>query len=227
MTFTWRGVHDLLAEHGLVLPQELLDAGEPPARYNIAPTSTVPVLVAHERSPGVLGVRPMRWWLTPHWARDARPSYAMFNARAETAASKPAFRGPMKGRRCVVPASAFYEWQAFAGGGKRPHAIARADGAPLLLAGVWDRWHDELESCAILTTSANAQMAPIHDRMPCILEPHEVAAWLDPGQDDAARAQALLHPAGDGVLAIHRVSARVGNARVDDPSLLEPVAGDA
>lgn len=225
MTFTWRGVHDLLAEHGLAWPQELLDAGGPGPRYNIAPTSTVPVLLALAQTPGVAVVRPMRWWLTPHWAKDAKPSYAMFNARSETAASKPAFRGPMKDRRCVVPASAYYEWQAPADGGtKKPYAISRADGQPLLLAGLWDRWHDELESCAILTTAAEGPLAAIHDRTPCVLEPHEVAAWLHPAQHDAARVQPLLRPPAAGVLAFHRVSTRVGNARVDEPSLLDPVA---
>ncbi|MGD1916616.1 MAG: SOS response-associated peptidase [Phycisphaerales bacterium] len=220
--FTWSQIHEQLSGFGLALEDATLAMAGPAARYNVAPTSDVPVLVVRGKAMGPLSAAMMRWWLVPHWAQEASTKYPMFNARSETAATKPAFRGPMKYRRCVLPASGFYEWKKIDDKTKQPHYITRADGEPLLLAGLWDCWRDELESCTILTTSPNAEMATLHDRMPCVLEPGEVAAWVDPEQQDSKQAAGLLRPAPDGLLEIRRVSKRVGNARVDEPSLIEP-----
>lgn len=225
--FTWRQIHEHLSGFGLALEAACVAMAGPAARYNVAPTTDVPVLVARDGEEAGKGIGPlscamMRWWLVPHWSQEPSTKYPMFNARSETAASKPAFRGPMKYRRCVLPASGFYEWKKIDSKTKQPHYITRADGEVLYFAGLWDCWRDELESCTILTTPANAEMSTVHDRMPCILEPSDVGAWVDPAQRDSAAVQGLLKPAGDGLLELRRVSKRVGNARVDGPELIEP-----
>ena len=235
--FTWRQIHEHLTGFGLALEDACVAMAGPAARYNVAPTTDVPVLYASQKNWPREGQRMltgdlMRWWLVPHWAREAASKYPMFNARSETAATKPAFRGPMKYHRCVLPASGFYEWKKTepqpSSKAKQPYYITRADAEPIYLAGLWDHWQDsngnELHSCTILTTTPNAEMATLHDRMPCILEPHELTDWLDPHTHDAARVQPLLRPAPDGLLELTRVSPRVGNARVDDPTLIEPLA---
>ncbi|MEO1584070.1 MAG: SOS response-associated peptidase [Planctomycetota bacterium] len=206
-------------------------------RYNVAPKSEVPILRMIEAGDGdgdESDIRPggsfARWWLIPRWARTPDSSYSMFNARSEDAHTKPAFKASMHDRRCVIPASGFYEWKAFDSEGaapaKRPHYIYRADGAPLYFAGLWERWGDEalgqIETCTVLTTTPNAEMRLLHDRMPCVLEPEEIERWIDPGcRVDEARP--LLRPAADGVLTSHPVAKRVGSVRNDGPDLIEPV----
>lgn len=208
---------------------------EPRVRYNIAPRSDVPVLVAagEEKDEG-LGVRIMQWWLVPHWSKTPDAKYATFNARSEDAASKPAFRGPFARRRCIIPCSGFYEWQKIDDGSgeskksppkKTPYYITRADGQPLYFAGLWDHWSDgdtTLESCTILTTTPNAEMEKIHNRMPCVLEPERCVAWADPEMHDRETIRSFLHPAPDGVLTMHAVGPRVGNVRNDDAGLIGP-----
>lgn len=203
---------------------------EPPISYNIAPRSSVPVLVAAagEDAGSGLGVRMMQWWLVPHWSKSPDAKYATFNARSEDAASKPAFRGPFVRRRCIVPCSGFYEWQK-TGDGPKPkktqHYITRADGQPLYFAGLWDHWSDGdtvLESCTILTTTPNAEMESIHNRMPCVLEPERCVAWTDSELHDRDTIRSFLHPAPDGVLTMHAVDTRVGNVRNNDPRLINP-----
>ncbi|WP_316411615.1 SOS response-associated peptidase [Mesoterricola silvestris] len=184
-------------------------------RYNIAPTT--PVLVVRNGAAGRVIVL-QRWGLVPSWSRDASMGARMANARAETVAEKPSFRGPFRRNRCILPADAFYEWRA--GTPKQPFAIRPAGGGPLAFAGLWDRWEGPegvLETCTILTTSANGAMAPIHDRMPVILAREDYGRWLDEGGTD------LLRPCPDAWLQVHPVGPRVGNARNDDPTLLEPL----
>ncbi len=224
--FTWSQIHEQLSGCGLALDEATLAMTGPAARFNVAPTTDVPVIVARSKTLGSLSAAMMRWWLVPHWAQEASTKYPMFNARSATAATKPAFRGPMKYRRCVLPASGFYEWKKIDDKTKQPHYITRADGETLLLAGLWDCGRDELETCTILTTTPNAEMSTLHHRMPCILEASEVGAWMDPTQQDSKLASDMLRPAPDGVLEIHRVSRRVGNARVDEPSLIEPASDE-
>jgi putative SOS response-associated peptidase YedK len=154
----------------------------------------------------------------------------MINARAETVATRNAFRPALEARRCLVPADGFYEWKAVPGRPKKqPMFIHRADGNPMAFAGLWERWRDRshpdapwLHSCTVITTTANDLMAPIHDRMPVILDPATWAAWLD----DAAELDellALLVPAPDEVLDLHAVSNDVGNVKNNDPHLVDPV----
>ena len=168
-----------------------------PARYNIKPSQQVSAV----RSAGDTNeVFEARWGLVPAWARDSKIGYKMINARSETAAEKPAFRSAFKQRRCLVPASGFYEWQTI-DGVKQPIEFAASEGA-LGLAGLWERWRDpsgaDLLTLTILTTDANALVAPVHDRMPVIVEPAHYGQWL---RGDAAQAAELLQPANDSMLS--------------------------
>src|SRR5262249_36503826 len=150
---------------------------------------------------------PLRWGLVPGWSDPTSAAAPLINARAETAAQRPAFRDAFRARRCIVPASGFYEW-AQRGDFRQPYWIAVHDGAPFGIAGLWDRWTAPsgalLESCALLTVAANARIAELHDRMPAILAPDAYAAWLDPAREVAALA-ALLAPLASDALALRPV----------------------
>jgi putative SOS response-associated peptidase YedK len=196
------------------------------ARYNIAPMQEAPVVrLAREGDEREAALA--KWGLVPHWADDPSIGNRMINARSETASSKPAFRDAFRKRRCLVPADGFYEWQT-TDAGKRPMLIKRASDRPLAFAGLWSVWSpkeddaDRLETYTILTTSANATLRPVHDRMPVILDERDFAAWLDPDAS-VERLESLLRPCPDDALAMRRVSTRVNSPRNDDPSLLEPV----
>jgi putative SOS response-associated peptidase YedK len=149
----------------------------------------------------------------------------LINARVETAATRPAFREAFRARRCIVPASGFYEW-ASRGDFRQPYWIAPGDGAPWGIAGLWERWTApsgaQLESCALLTTAANARIADLHDRMPAILAPADYAVWLDAATDTAALA-ALLAPLGSDALELRPVGTRVNRVENDDAALLDAV----
>lgn len=189
-------------------------------RYNIAPTTPVPVV---RNGPEGRIIVLHQWGLVPSWARDPALGARLANARAETVADKPSFRAPFRRNRCLVPADAFYEWRA--GTPKQPFAIRDARGGLLALAGLWDLWEGPggaLLTCTILTTAANAAMAPIHDRMPVILAPEDQAPWLAPDTPREALL-ALMRPCPDAWLRVYPVGLRVGNVRNDDPSLLEPL----
>lgn len=218
--YTWRQIHAHLVAFEAAIAA-LLDGPAP--SYNVAPKATIPAL----RSDGsALEIFAPQWWLVPAWSKTREISYATFNAKSEEAASKPAFRDPFRNRRCVIPASGFYEWKKAGDGAKQPHYIQRADGDPIYFAGLWDRWEgadEALDSCTILTTSPNAEMSELHDRMPCILEPEQVAPWCDPGLTDVDAIQAFLRPAADGILSTWPVSHRVGSVRNNDPSLADPI----
>jgi len=202
-------------------------AGQPfGPRYNIAPTSPVPVVkaTAHGR---VITLH--HWGLIPSWAKDPAMGGRLANARAETVAEKPSFRASFRRRRCLIPVSGFYEWQVRPGLPKQPWLIRAAAGPPLALAGLWDLWEGFdgcLESCTIITTAANAFMAPVHDRMPVVLAAADWGTWLagpglDPDRQTLIQLAALLRPCPEGVLAMHPVGPRVGNVKYDDPGLME------
>ena len=208
------------SEH--VLARQLILEFE--ARYNIAPTMPL-YLVAEIEGERVLTA--MRWGLIPQWAKDPSIGQKLINARAETVAEKPAFRAAFRRQRCIVPVDAFYEWQR-AGSAKIPHAIRRRDRKPLALAGLWSSWTDRatgatVDTCAIITTTANELMATIHDRMPAVLPEDTWEHWLDPSLDDVDALQAMLGPCPSDSLEAYRVSPRVNNTRNDGPDLLEPV----
>lgn len=195
----------------------------PGPRYNLAPTQAVPAVLDCEPD----AIRWIRWGLIPAWAKDPALGGKLFNARAETAAEKPAFRGPFRRQRCLVLADGFYEWATVPGQRhKKPYFIRMKDGAPFTLAGLWDCWRDpaggrDIVSCAILTAGPNALMQRIHHRMPVILPPAARAIWLDRAADLAALLRCLT-PYPSEAMDMHAVSTRVNRAGYDDPSCLDP-----
>ncbi|HNZ97411.1 MAG TPA: SOS response-associated peptidase [Thermoanaerobaculia bacterium] len=193
-------------------------------RYNIAPTQLVPIVRAARGGGRELAT--VRWGLVPSWAKEAAIGNRLINARGETLAEKPAFRDSFRRRRCLIVADGFYEWQAV-GRRKQPWHFRRPDGAPFAFAGLWARWRDpaggDLESCAIVTTAANALLAPVHDRMPVLLDPEGTATWLaasSPGE----RLSELLVPAPPATLMGTPVQLLVNDPRHDAPDCLLPLA---
>ena len=189
-------------------------------RYNIAPTQ--PIVVVRENAKG-RELLPMRWGLIPWWAKDPKTLPLMINARAEQVAEKPAFRDAFKYRRCLVPASGFYEWETRERGPKKPFAAMPKN--PLIaFAGLFETWHgpdgSEIDTATIVTTEANDYLRPIHDRMPVVLGQEDFSAWLS-RDTDPADAQALLKPAREDLFQLVPVSTRVNSADNDDPRLLE------
>lgn len=199
----------------------VIDAAPLPPRYNVAPTQVVPALRAPRGEPELTL---LRWGLIPFFARDAKMGARMINARSETVAEKPAYRAAFKRRRCLVPADGFIEWAKTRSGKKQPFHFTRADGRPFAFAGLWERWAPPegpaVESCTILTTSPNALVAEVHDRMPVILEAEDFDLWLDPGVEAAESLAPLLTAVDDDVLTKRAVSRRVSNARHDDAACL-------
>ena len=196
-----------------------------PTRYNIAPTQDVASV--RLGSDGARHFAWLRWGLIPFWARDPAIGNKMINARCESLAEKPAFRAAFKRRRCLIVADGFYEWKKLPDG-KQPYRILRKDGQAFGFAGLWESWNPRggevtIESCTIITTTANAVLTPIHHRMPVILDPDDFELWLDPATP-AAELSTLLRPAPESLLTQVAVSRRVNNVANDDPSVIEPVA---
>lgn len=193
-------------------------------RYNIAPTQPVVAVRLNAQLPE-RELALFHWGLIPSWAKDGKLSARMINARAETAPEKPAFRTAFKRRRCLIPASGFYEWQKIEGT-KQPMFIHAPDDGLLALAGLWEIWHspagDMIESCTILTTEPNELMAPIHNRMPVIIEPADYELWLDPGPrpNDARH---LLRPYPTQKMRAYPVSTYVNSPRNDDARCISPL----
>ena len=186
-------------------------------RCNIAPTQDVLVV---RRLPGdaAAGFHLLRWGLIPSWSKDAKIGAKLINARGETVAEKPAFRAAFKHRRCLLPASGFYEWKAEAGR-KRPFEFRMADRAPFAMAGLWESWTgaggEPVETCTIVTTAANELLAPFHDRMPVILDPPACKQWLATENGDAAGLLSLLRPYPAEKMAFVPANDRLNNSRYD------------
>lgn len=184
------------------------NAVEYPARYNIAPST--PVIAIHTTHTGERVMKPMRWGLVPSWAKDPAIGNKMINARAETIEEKPSFRTAFKRRRCVIPATGFYEWHTQT---REPYYFSPKDGL-LSFAGIWEHWQgadgSELQSCAIITTASNALMQPIHARMPVILKPETLELWFSASQD-VALLKSLLAPYDDDNLQAWTISKRVNS----------------
>lgn len=218
---------------------DAIDTAAPAADYNVAPTK--PVLAVVTRHPRddegtpdpdrtVRSIRVMRWGLVPHWAKDPAIGARLINARAESAAGKPAFRDAVARRRCLLPADGWYEWQR-AGERKQPFFITPADGSPLALAGLWSSWRGPdtdappLVTCAVLTTEAVGPLREIHDRMPLILPAQAWQDWLDPDSDAVnGMAAALLAPPSEQLvqaLELRPVSTAVNDVRHGGPELVE------
>lgn len=195
-----------------------------PPRYNIAPTEPVGIV-----RNGMRGDREfvlVRWGLIPSWVKDPREFSTLINARSEGAAEKPSFRGPLRHRRCLVPADGFYEWTGKKGA-KIPHLIRLKDRGVFAFAGLAEHWlgadGSELETMAILTTNANKDMAPIHDRMPVIIAPQDYGRWLDCRPGTAEGVLDLLRPLPDGLLDEVEVDRALNNPRNEGAHLQTPV----
>jgi len=191
--------------------------------YNIAPTSSVPVIRQSPEGDRVADL--LKWGLIPHWAKDQTIGAKLNNARSETVAEKPSFRDAFKRRRCIVPASGFYEWKVMSAW-KQPYYITLKSGEPLAMAGLWESWHGEtgelVRTFCILTTAANSLMEQIHDRMPVLLHPDDFACWLDPAVA-GTELLPVMHPYPADLMDAWAVSNAVSRANNEGKGLIEPV----
>ncbi len=189
-------------------------------RYNLAPSQ--PVGVIRVAAEGQREWVALRWGLVPAWSPEPRTAYSTFNARAETVADKPTYRHAFRRRRCLIPADGFYEWRTV-GKRKQPYCIAPTDGEPFAFAGLWERWERDgtvVESCTIVVTTANATIAPLHDRMPVILARADEALWLDPALTDPAILQPLLVPCAPERLRVWPVGTAVNRPGSEGSDLM-------
>jgi putative SOS response-associated peptidase YedK len=197
-----------------------------PPRHNIAPTQPIPVVIIEN---GARHLRLMRWGLLPAWVKDPRNFTLLINARAETVRDKPAFKNAIRRRRCLIPADGYYEWQA-GDGRKRPFFIHRSDHGPIGLAGLAETWigpnGEELDTVAIVTAAASADLAILHPRVPVTIAPGDFDRWLDCSADDADEVMALLGPPTEGEFAWHEVSTRVNRTANDDAQLILPITAE-
>lgn len=195
-------------------------------RFNVAPTQPIAVVVESEDRRVVTSYR---WGLVPPWAESPKVGGRMINAREETIETSPAFRHSFRRKRCLVPADGFYEWLRTPDGHRQPYYVSRADGTPLALAGLWSVWREPdvegplLRTCAIVTTTPNALLARVHDRMPAILGPERWSTWLDPGCEDVGELRAMLQPSPAAELVAYPVSNLVNSVRRDGPDLLTAI----
>ena len=199
----------------------------PPPRYNIAPTQPIAVIA----NDGKNQIDYVHWGLIPSWAKDPSIGSRMINARVETLAEKPAFRAALKRRRCLIPASGFYEWRKSGDGKtKTPMYIRMKSGKPFAFAGLWETWHSvdgsELRSCTIITGTPNELIAPIHDRMAVILAPDSYRKWLTAGELAQEELMPLLKPYDAREMEAFPVSRSVNIPKNDLPSCIEPVASE-
>ena len=200
-------------------------------RYNIPPTEDIAVV---RPDPGGTGRRldMLRWGLVPYWARDIKIGFSLINAKAETVAEKPAFRDAFKERRCIIPADGFYEWKKLDAKTKQPYAIVMKERSVFGFAGLWERWKDRasgqaIQSCTIVTTTPNEVCAPIHDRMPVILEPKDYARWLGEEPTEPPHLMMMLKPYPGAAMEAYPVSSRVGSVKNTDADLFQPLEGTA
>jgi putative SOS response-associated peptidase YedK len=201
---------------------------DPGPRYNVAPTDETLVVVQRDERRAITAYR---WGLVPHWSTDRKSASRMFNARAETITASPAFREAFRRRRCVVPVDSFYEWKR-EGTVRQPYRVVRTDGVPLALAGLWAGWRDPAtdevqRTFTIVTTTPNAAMADLHDRMPVVLDASAWDRWLTDGRTgpavDPGELLAMLEPSDATPLRIYPVNRYVNDVRRDGPELIDPL----
>lgn len=195
--------------------------GEPfPPRYNIAPTQ--PIHIVRTGAAGARELVLVRWGLIPVWAKEPAKFSTLINARSETALEKPSFRSAMRHKRCLIPATGYYEWTGEKGH-KRPHLFQRPGGALFAFAGLYDCWlgadGSEIESAAILTVAANTMASAIHDRMPAILPSEHFDVWLDCRRNEGREVAPLLRPPPEDALEVFEVDRALNNPRNDGPEL--------
>lgn len=230
--FAFKNVQLLLEELGVDAPPDFGKLGPEFAelslsdRYNIAPTQPVIAIAIRE---GKKQAGFYQWGLVPSWASDPSIGQKLINARGETLAEKPSFRGAYKYHRCVIPASGFYEWKG-ARGSKQPCYIERKDGQPLAFAGlyeIWERGEGYLETVSIVTTEANDLLSELHHRMPVILDQGNVDRWIDPRTPGSPQLDALIRPYPSENMRFYPVSPAVGNVQNDGPELIVPVGSNS
>jgi putative SOS response-associated peptidase YedK len=192
--------------------------------WNIAPSSRICSITADEQEHRHL--RLMRWGLIPSWAKDSSIGNKLANARGETVAEKPSFRSAFKYRRCIVPASGFYEWKTDKGI-KYPWFISLKSGEPMAFAGIWEAWHPKdgeiIETCCLITTDANTLMEPIHDRMPVILHPDDWSTWLSPMERQPDSLNPLIRPFESEPMQAWSVTRELNRVGLrDDAGLIKP-----
>jgi putative SOS response-associated peptidase YedK len=194
-----------------------------PARYNVAPTQPVPVVIVEN---GARHFRLMRWGLMPSWVKDPRQFTLLINARAETVQEKPAFKNAIRRRRCLIPADGYYEWQN-SGERKQPYFIHPRVGGPIGFAALAETWMgpngEELDTVAIITAAASTGMSVLHHRVPVTIAPDDFAHWLDCSADNASDVMTLLAAPRDGAFAWHPVSTKVNKVANDDAQLILPM----
>jgi putative SOS response-associated peptidase YedK len=198
---------------------------DPGGHYNVAPTDEALVVVQRDERRAITAYR---WGLIPHWATEAKVGSRMFNARAETLTASPAFSRAFQRRRCLVPVDSFYEWKR-EGTIRQPYRVARTDGKPLVLAGLWAGWHDPATDAVrrtftIVTTSPNPALSDLHDRMPVIVPDEAWDRGLGPTPADRGELLGLLAPDETVPLEIYAVRRLVNDVRQDGPELIEPLA---
>jgi len=215
--------------------RDLLGVPEVPAlapNYNVAITDPSPVVRLD--GAGVRSLELMRWGLIPWWSKDEKQGHRCFNARAETAHEKRAFAEAFRRRRCLVVADGFYEWRKDGPKNKQPFYFSLAAGGPFAFAGLWERWRrpgpggapseDLVHSFTILTTTPNALVEPIHDRMAVILDPRDHERWLDPSISEPAALASLFAPFPAAAMRVHAVGGAVNSVRADGPELIAPLS---
>lgn len=199
--------------------------GEVEPRYNIAPTSMIPVI--YQTEDGYV-MHDMRWGLVPSWSKEAKPAFASFNARIETVAHKPAFRNAFRKRRCVIPASGFYEWQADEEGAKQPYYFRLKEGHEMALAGLWESWHSPegqaLQSCTIIVGNANPVVGRFHERMATVLPDAHIEDWLNPRESTDYLLAILSQPYVDKEMEAIKVSRKVNSVRNQSSEVLLPLS---
>ena len=194
-------------------------------RYNIAPSQMIDVVFEPE---GERILSHLKWGLVPHWAKESDIGNRMINARAETLSEKPSFREAFKSRRCIIPASGFYEWQKKGTGAKQPYYFYLKEKEVFGFAGLWEEWLDKqtgelLETCTIITTEANDVLKPVHERMPVILRSDSYDEWLDVKEKNTEKLQKFLVPYATDEMDSHVVSKSVNIPDIDSAELIEPL----
>jgi putative SOS response-associated peptidase YedK len=192
----------------------------PSPRYNICPTQPVAAVIS---AGGLRRLRALRWGFLPHWYKTTTDGPLIINARADSIAAKPAFRAAVRERRCLIPASGFYEWTEGAAKARLPWYITPADGRPMALAGIWQDWDRDgqrLTTCAIVSTDAGPDMARLHHREPVTLDPADWPLWLGEAGEGAAR---LMRPRSAGHFVMHRVDPKVNSNRAEGEGLIAPL----
>lgn len=208
---------EAVARHFVASPSAALAEDLP--RYNICPTHTISVIrnTGAERE-----IVPMRWGIVPPWAKRLNDGPLLFNARSETLAEKPAFRDAARQRRCLIPASGFFEWHG-EGAARQAYWVASTTGCVVAFAGVWSRWQGPdgpVDSAAIVTIGANESLRGIHPRMPLVIPPEGFGLWLGEQGHGAAR---LMRPVPETSFTARRVGPAVSSNKADGPELMAPV----